>query len=118
MRGLDIAMTTLALRTSAPKPPEHEQLVLPALDGPASALLDRSTISHQHAALIASLWPEPARQCVARPRYDALPAPAVFGRLHAVSWPAANDARALQLRLQSVFEPSKSDELPPLSQTA
>ncbi len=109
MRRLDIAMTTLALRTSETKPPEHEQLLLPALDGPGAALLGRSTISHQHAALIASLWPEPARQCVARPRYEALPAPAVFGRLHLISWPAAAsaDARALQMRLASVFPNSR-----------
>ncbi len=111
MREIDIAMTALALRTSATKPPEHEQLVLPALDGPGSALLDRAMISHQHAALIASLWPEPSRQCLARPRYEGLRAPAEFGRLHVVSWPAGSDARALQARLQSVFADPREDEI-------
>lgn len=118
MRGFDIAVTTFALRASATKPPEHEQLVLPALDGPGAAHLDRAALAHQHAALIASLWPEPSRQCVARPRYEELPAPAVFGRLQAVSWPAESDARALQARLQSVFAAPNEHEIAAPAQAA
>lgn len=105
MRRFEIAMTTLVLRASPTKPPEHAHELAPAVDKPAAALLDRSTISQQHAALVASLWPEPVRQCVARPRYEAQAAPAIFGRLHAVSWPAGPhaDARALQQRLADEF---------------
>lgn len=103
MRRFDIAMTALALRASAAKAPTHEALIAPALDEPGAAILDRNRLSHQRAALIASLWPEPARQCVARPRYVALPAPAIFGSLFRVSWSVKADARALQRRLHDAF---------------
>lgn len=107
MRGLDIAVTALALRVSAAKAPTHETLLAPALDEPGKAILDRARISQQRAALVASLWPEPARQCVARPRYVGLPAPAIFGAMFRVSW-ALTDARALQQRLREAFPPAEA----------
>ncbi|MBC7769410.1 MAG: hypothetical protein H7124_11545 [Phycisphaerales bacterium] len=105
MRGFDIAMTALALRASPTKPPTHQRRLVPAMDDPGAAFLDRAAISHQRAALVASLWPEPTRQCVASPSYETLPAPAAFGVVHRVTWPASNssDPRALQGRLQLIF---------------
>lgn len=105
MRRLDIAMTALALRISPRKPPEYERLLAPAWDEPDAAWLDRTAISQQRAALIASLWPEPARQCVAAPVFLQLPAPAVFGAVFQVSASlyGAGDARALQSKLASAF---------------
>ena len=111
MRGFDIALTAMALRASATRPPEAKRELVPAVDDLDRASLDRAAISHCHAALVASLWPAPARQCVARPRYLALGAPAVFGVVYQVSWPAAptEDARALQARLRAAFaDPAKA----------
>lgn len=106
MRGFDIALTAMALRASATRPPEAKRELVPAVDDLDRASLDRAALSQQHTALVASLWPAPARQCVARPRYVALAAPAVFGVVYQVSWqvPApTEDARALQARLNAAF---------------
>lgn len=115
MRRLDIAMTALALRTSLREPPAHERPLVPAWDEPEAAWLNRTAISQQRAALIASLWPEPARQCVAPPVFLQLPAPAVLGAVLQVSATlrAAGDARALQSKLASAFPAS-----PPTRETA
>ncbi len=111
MRGFDIALTAMALRASATRPPEAKRELVPAVDDLDRASLDRAAISHAQAALISSLWPAPARQCLARPRYVALPAPAVFGVMYQVSWQApapTEDARALQARLNAAFaDPAK-----------
>jgi hypothetical protein len=104
LRALDIALATFALRASAPKPDERQRALIPAVDDADAPTLDRATIPQEEAALIASLWP-PMRQCVIRPRYQQLPAPAEFGMLYRVDWvaPGANDARALQARLRQAF---------------
>jgi hypothetical protein len=94
VRALDIALAALALRTSTTKPPQTVRRLLPALDDADAALLDRDAVPQERAALIASLWPAPTRQCVARPLHLELPAPAVFGRLLRVSWPGAPGADA------------------------
>jgi hypothetical protein len=114
VRRLDIAMTALALRASGPKPPAAAPQLIPAWDEPGAAWLNRTAIAHQRAALIASLWPEPTRQCVARPVFEQLPAPAVFGRVFSVSWVARQtaDARALRVKLASAFpQPSQMPEI-------
>jgi len=104
MRGFDMAMTALALRISPRKPPLRQRSLAPAVDEPDAAWLDRAALSQQRAALVSSLWPEPARQCVAAPVFSQLPAPAVLGRVTAISWPVGQcDARALQARLAQVF---------------
>lgn len=104
LRAFDIALATLALRTSAPKPDERQRALVPAVNDADAPMLDRAAISHEEAALIASLWP-PARQCVITPLYEGLPAPAVFGMLFKVNWaaPGAEDARVLQDRLRKAF---------------
>lgn len=104
MRAFDIAIATLALRVSPTKPPEHERLLVPAVDEPDAALLDRGAISHQRAALIASLWP-PARPCVVPHVYAELPSPAVFAGCVRLTWHARiRDARALQAHLRAAVE--------------
>jgi len=105
MRAIDIALATLALRASAPQPQRHERRLAPAIDDATRETLDRGAIPESRAALIASLWPPPTRQCVAPPVYVELAAPAQFGRLNLVAWgaPARVDARALQARLAEQF---------------
>lgn len=106
MRAMEIALAAFALRASPTRPPEAERRLVPAVDDANADQLDRASISQQRAALIASLWPEPTRQCVARPLYLELPAPAVFGMVFQVAWGApAADARALQTRLRAAFSP-------------
>jgi hypothetical protein len=102
---MDVAVAAMALRTSPTKPPEAERELVPAVDEPDAALLDRCAISQQRAALVASLWPPPTRQCVAATVFVELPAPATFGMLFRVSWQAETvvDARALQTRLKQAF---------------
>ena len=104
MRKLDIALAAFALRASPPQEKKPERRLIPAVDDAEKAMLDRAALSHQHAAMIASLWP-PARQCVIAPLYEALPAPAMFGMMYRVSWapPGGEDARALQERLRAAF---------------
>lgn len=105
MRALDIALASLALRVSPPQPPKHERRLVPAIDDATRETLDRRAVPESRAALIASLWPAPTRQCVAPPVYVELAAPAQFGRLNLVAWgaPARVDARALQARLMARF---------------
>jgi hypothetical protein len=111
MRALDIALAAAALRTSAAKPAQAERRLVPAHDEPDAALLDRCAISQQRAALVASLWPPPTRQCVAAPVFVELPAPAMFGAAFRVNWPAEPvlGARALQARLGQVFPAAEAD---------
>jgi hypothetical protein len=113
VRALDIALTTLALRAAPTRPQKGERRLVPAVDEPDAALLDRTAIPHQQAALIASLWPAPTRQCVAPPLFLELPAPAVFGVVFRVGWPSAPtaDARVLQARLSRAF-PGPGPEAP------
>ncbi len=82
MRTSNIAAAALALRASSDRAPQARRR-LAAEAGEADA------------ARVASLWPAPARQCAA-PVYLELPAPAMFGMLFQVSWPA--QPRALGLR--------------------
>lgn len=102
--AFDVALATIALRTSATKPEERQRALIPAVDDADAPTLDRASISHEEAALIASLWP-PARQCMIGPLYQQLPAPAVFGMLYRIDWtpPGAADARVLQERLRKAF---------------
>lgn len=104
LRAFDVALATFALRSSETKPDERQRTLIPAVDDADAPTLDRAAISHEEAALIASLWP-PARQCVIGPLYEQLPAPAVFGMLYKVNWaaPGAEDARVLQERLREAF---------------
>ena len=94
MRAFDMALTALALRASATRPPKHERRLVPAIDDADAAMLDRDALNQQRAALIASLWPE-ARPCVVPALYLELPAPAMFGVAFRVSWEwRDNDAHA------------------------
>ena len=85
MRAFDMVLTALALRASATRPPKHERRLVPAIDDADAAMLNRDALNRQHAALIASLWPE-ARPCVVPALYQELPAPAMFGVAFRVSW--------------------------------
>lgn len=85
MRARDMALTALALRTSPTQPPKRERRLVPAVDEPDAAQLDRDTLNLSHAALIASLWPLPGL-CVLWADYRQLEAPACFGMMFAVSW--------------------------------
>jgi hypothetical protein len=119
VRGFDRAVAALMLRAMPTKPAEHEKRLVPAIDDANRAQLDRNTISHQRAALIASLWPEPTRQCVARPAFVQFSAPAIFGLVFHFGAPHRVDARALQARLDAVFGAAKAPpEAPPEQKTA
>ncbi len=109
MRVIDIAVATLALRTSRARPQGYPQRLVPAVDEPGAGLLDRNALPQQHTALIASLWP-PARQCVVPAIYAEHAAPALFSRAFSVFWPArsADGARALQAKLQAAFPQSEA----------
>ena len=85
MRALDMVLTALALRASAPQPPKHERRLVPAIDDADAVTLDRDALNRQHAALIASLWPE-GRPCLVPALYLQVPAPAMFGVAFRVSW--------------------------------
>ncbi len=115
MRGFDRAVAALALRAMPTKPPEHEKRLVPAIDDARQAQLDRAAISQQRAALIASLWPEPTRQCVARPHFVQFAAPATFGLIFRFGAPQRIDARELQARLHAAFGAAKA---PPAQETA
>jgi hypothetical protein len=112
VRALDIALAALTLRALPTQSPKAQRLVVPLVGDADAIVLDRAAIPHQHAALIASLWPAPTRQCVASPRYQELPAPALFGVVYRVSWPPPpiEDARALQARLRAAFRERKPTE--------
>ncbi|MBN8608540.1 MAG: hypothetical protein J0L81_16615 [Caulobacterales bacterium] len=103
MRGFDRAMTALALRAMPTKPPEHEKRLVPAFDDATREHLDRSALPHQRTAMIASLWPEPTRQCVVRPVFVQFSAPAILGLAFRFGAPSRVDARALQARLDAAF---------------
>ena len=102
MRGFDIALAAFVLRASPTGPAKAERRALPFIDDADAAMLDRATLPHQSVALIASLWP-PARQCVVRPVYLALGAPAAFGAVFRVSWlgPKPGGARVLMNQLRT-----------------
>jgi hypothetical protein len=103
---LDIALAVFALRATPARRVGPEKRLVPAVDDPSAATLDRVRIDQSQAALIASLWPEPYRQCVVRPLYLNLEAPAAFGVMHIIGRaPAASSVggRALLLRLQAAF---------------
>jgi hypothetical protein len=68
---MDLALTDLPPRAAFAGAPERA---------------DRA--AQQRGALLASLWPAPTLQCVAAPLFVELPAPAVFGMVFHVSWPA------------------------------
>ncbi len=102
MRGFGMALAALALRASPPRPPESERRLAPFIDDADAAILDRAALPQQRAALIASLWP-PGRQCLVRPIYALLSAPAAFARIHCVNWPSAAGARAVMARLAAAF---------------
>lgn len=104
MRVIDIAVAALALRVSRAETLKNERPLVPALDEPGEGALNRNALPLKLTALIASLWP-PARQCVVRPVYEELPAPAQFGSAMQVTWRpiASEDARALQARLRAAF---------------
>jgi hypothetical protein len=107
-----MALTALALRAAPTRPPQAERRLVPAVDDADAAFLDRAAVSHQRAALIASLWPAPTRQCIVPPLYVELPAPALFGMVFRVDWRAASaaDARALQQLLRGAFPAAPAEE--------
>lgn len=115
MRGFDRAVAALALRAMPSKPPAHEKRLVPALDDASRVQLDRGAISQQRAALIASLWPEPTRQCIAPPVFVQFAAPAILGLVFRFGAPQRVDARALQARLDAAFGATKA---PPTPETA
>ena len=103
MRVIDFAGAALALRASETRANKRQRRPVPAVDVPQKGVLNRNALPQQLTALIASMWPA-ARQCVVRPVYSELPAPAQFGRALRITWPAiSNDARALQARLATAF---------------
>jgi hypothetical protein len=89
VRAFDIAMATLALRASAPRPPKAERRLIPAIDDADAAMLNREALPQDRAARVASLWPPPTRQCVAPAVYAQLAAPAAFGSIYQVTWAPA-----------------------------
>lgn len=108
MRAVDIAIAAFALRAAPACRPKPARRIVPAVDEPEAATLNRVSLDQTQAALIASLWPEPCRQCVVRPLYLHQEAPAVFGALHVVGRTqagsaAARGARALLQRLHGAF---------------
>jgi len=109
LRSFDIALAALALRAAPERRDKPERRLVPAVDDPGAALLDRGRIDQSKAALVASLWPEPYRQCVVPPLYLHLKAPAAFGVMHLVGRPpssATTGARALLQRLHAAFGPT------------
>ncbi|MBY0565287.1 MAG: hypothetical protein K2P58_14030 [Hyphomonadaceae bacterium] len=105
MRALDIALAAWALRASPTKPQRPVRALARAVDEPDAASLDRAALPQDRTALVVSLWPPPARQCVAPARYVGLAAPATFVGVFRVTWLGAPavDARALQARLAETF---------------
>jgi len=81
MHAMNVALTDLPPRAASAGAPSAEHA--PADDGAAPP--DRAA---QRGALLASLWPAPTLQCVAAPHFVELPAPAVFGIVFRVTWPA------------------------------
>lgn len=101
-------MAAFALRAAPAGRVKPEKRLIPAVDEPGAATLDRARIDQAQAALIASLWPEPYRQCVVRPLYLNVNAPAAFGVMHVVGRAAepsggSHGARALLKRLRVAF---------------
>lgn len=117
MTAFDMILAVLALRASPAKPKQSGERLVPAVDEADNAVLDRAALPQTRAALIASLWPL-ARQCVVRPVFSELPAPAIFGAAFRVSVAARppEDARALQARLKAAF-PQTETVTPNESQT-
>lgn len=112
MRALDIALAAFALRAAPARPEKPQRKRAAAVDQPNAAALDRGAIAHERAALVASLWPAPARQCVVAPLYLELPAPAMLGAMFRLNWPMPwADARALQARLGGAFPAQHEPEL-------
>lgn len=103
VRGFDKAVAALALRAMPTKSREHEKRLAPAFDDAPREHLDRAALPHPTTALIASLWPEPTRQCVVRPLFVQFSAPAILGRAFRFGAPSRVDARALQARLGAAF---------------
>jgi len=120
MRAWDAAVAAVALRTARPRddatPDPRTRLLAPAVDDPGAALANRGALDQTRAALIASLWPAPSRQCVAAPVYVQYDAPAVFGLLNVVRrrsrMPQAPGARALLTRLETALGARWADEKP------
>lgn len=117
MRGFDMALAAFALHAAPARRVKPERRLVPAVDEPGVTTLYRTRIDQAHAALVASLWPEPYRQCVVRPLYLNLKAPAAFGIMHVVGRAAepnagSHGARALLQRLRAAFrvvdEPSSN----------
>ncbi len=105
MRAFDMALAALALRASPVRPAQHERLLVPAVDAAGAATLDRNRVDLQHAALIASLWPETG-PCVVPALFPQLPAPAMFGASITVAWrsPRLRDGQAAPARPEGVFK--------------
>ncbi len=95
MRAFDMALAALALRASPVSPPQHERQLVPAVDDAGAATLDRNRLDLQHAALVASLWPE-TRPCVVPASFPQLAAPALFGVLFKVGWQPARRGEAMR----------------------
>jgi hypothetical protein len=88
VRVFSIAFTALALRASPTGALARERRLVPAVDKPGAAVLDRGALDGQRAALIASLWTQ--GRCVAPAVFVLLPAPAVFGAVLRASWRPAD----------------------------
>jgi hypothetical protein len=119
MRAWDAAVAAMALRTACPredrKPDPRLRKLAPAIDDAGAALNDRRAVDQSRAALIASLWPAPTRQCVAAPVYLQQKAPAVFSTMYVLGRRRSQaqqtpDARSLQARLERAFGPPAADE--------
>lgn len=79
MRAFDIVLASLALRAAPAKQTKPQRRIAPAVDEPEAALLARVALAEERTAMVASLWPAPARQCVVSAHYALLEAPAAFG---------------------------------------
>lgn len=87
MRTLDIAFASMVLRFAPARPPRPQRRVAPAIDGADAATLDRGVLPQDRAALIASLWPAPLRQCVVPAKFMLHGGPVELGCLWLVSRP-------------------------------
>jgi len=86
VRALDIAIAALALRAAPTRPLKPQRRLVPAIDDADAKTLLRAGLADQRAAMVVSLWPPPSRQCVVRPSFEELPAPAVFAATWTISW--------------------------------
>ncbi|MEQ1618535.1 MAG: hypothetical protein ABL883_09360 [Terricaulis sp.] len=85
VRALDIAFASIVLRLAPARPSKPQRELVPAIDPADPATLDRAALGQDRAALVASLWPAPRRQCVISAKYFLLDAPAGFGQLWVIS---------------------------------